>query len=764
MNIYSHSCLGQSCVRAVPALAHFSAFGKSFLALILALWCSVGIAASPDTLRPRINCPVGPLEICDTTANDANLWNADDWWDMANLSQNLPETAAAISIAATDSCPTPNLTIHYLLFLDLDGDGTTETVVNSADLPGADTIMFGNEFVPDFVGGEARRFDFRNLPAKDRYRFAIQRVATGRNMTAAIKWNTVAAPNVWVDPQLPYGTHRVRWVVRNGCGNESTCEYPVVVKDCAKPSITCVKDRTINMSRLAYFDSDTIFVRDLLLAAADNTTPGDLLEYALGKKGIDMGFPTRKDEKGMDVPVTELHWGCPEFLYGLQFAELWVKDRAGNVNTCQTKIIATDSSSRCQNLDFSMIVTGRLTTPQTFGIEGATVSIREVSSSPDRTSFRTKTLESNGSGQFNHSQFGYFFYRTFSVTPVKNDDVLNGVTSFDLALISKHILGKEPLDSPYKLIAADANKSGSVTTIDIVLLRKLILGEATQLPDSTSWRFVDKRFAFPKPENPFATPFPEFQTFTGDSAKVADFVGVKIGDVNYTATSNGRGSDVESLRDVLFFETDDRMVRAGDVVNVTFRATAPTSAYQFTLRHPGLDALSITGQKAEYFSVFADRQMLTTAWNDNGSPAAFTVTFRATRSGRLSRMLSVSGEITAAIAYNGRETASVGLRFRGSRPIPVVNAAANFELYQNAPNPFSDRTIIGFTLPAAADATLTVFDAAGRQVYAQSGFFDKGYNQVALDRAQVGTAAGLLYYRLQTPEGQFMRSMTVVPR
>jgi hypothetical protein len=38
----------------------------------------------------------------------------------------------------------------------------------------------------------------------------------------------------------------------------------------------------------------------------------------------------------------------------------------------------------------------------------------------------------------------------------------------DLVLISKHILGLEPLNSPYKMIAADANKSNSITTFDIV--------------------------------------------------------------------------------------------------------------------------------------------------------------------------------------------------------------------------------------------------------------------------------------------------------
>ena len=54
---------------------------------------------------------------------------------------------------------------------------------------------------------------------------------------------------------------------------------------------------------------------------------------------------------------------------------------------------------------------------------------------------------------------------------------------FDLVLISKHILGNEAqFDSPYKYIAADINKSGSITAFDMVQLRQLILNITTEYP------------------------------------------------------------------------------------------------------------------------------------------------------------------------------------------------------------------------------------------------------------------------------------------
>ncbi len=97
----------------------------------------------------------------------------------------------------------------------------------------------------------------------------------------------------------------------------------------------------------------------------------------------------------------------------------------------------------------------------------------------------------------------------YTVTPEKNVDPLNGVTTYDLVLISKHILGIEALDSPYKMIAADINNSGSISTIDMVELRKLILFIDTEFQNNTSWRFVDAEFVFPNASNPWATSFPE---------------------------------------------------------------------------------------------------------------------------------------------------------------------------------------------------------------------------------------------------------------
>ncbi len=77
----------------------------------------------------------------------------------------------------------------------------------------------------------------------------------------------------------------------------------------------------------------------------------------------------------------------------------------------------------------------------------------------------------------------------YTVTATKSGPALDGLSTFDLALISRHILGLESLTPVWKTLAADTNCSATITAFDIVTARKLILGINTALP-CDKWRFV----------------------------------------------------------------------------------------------------------------------------------------------------------------------------------------------------------------------------------------------------------------------------------
>ncbi len=126
----------------------------------------------------------------------------------------------------------------------------------------------------------------------------------------------------------------------------------------------------------------------------------------------------------------------------------------------------------------------------------------------------------------------------YTITPERDSNDLNGVSTFDLVLISKHILGLEIFDSPWKIIAGDANKSNSLTTFDIVEIRKVILGINNAYPANTSWRFFPAYTSFSNPATPFSAPLPpesiSISSLSGNYTG-ADFKGVKTGDANNSA-------------------------------------------------------------------------------------------------------------------------------------------------------------------------------------------------------------------------------------
>ena len=89
------------------------------------------------------------------------------------------------------------------------------------------------------------------------------------------------------------------------------------------------------------------------------------------------------------------------------------------------------------------------------------------------------------------------------------------------------------------MIAADVNNSKSISTLDLIQLRKLILGLDLQFLSNTSWRFVDAAYIFPDPTKPWLEKFPEEVYFNKLASNGnANFVAIKIGDINASAKVN----------------------------------------------------------------------------------------------------------------------------------------------------------------------------------------------------------------------------------
>ncbi|MBK7936598.1 MAG: hypothetical protein IPJ82_05700 [Lewinellaceae bacterium] len=210
---------------------------------------------------------------------------------------DLCEGDAPLTITATDLCSGANVNISYLLFLDLNGDGTMETVINSNNTPAPGTVNFNNAGNPSYTGGVPQVFDGRPVLPNEIYRWANHQSVSGTTRTASVQWKTFAQMptptnqfgSAGIAPQLPYGTHKIKWTITDGCGNETYCEYTFVVADCKAPTVVCHNGLSVNIMPTQMVQ---LWATDFLQYAEDNCTPPttytpgpNQLKFAIRKAG-----------------------------------------------------------------------------------------------------------------------------------------------------------------------------------------------------------------------------------------------------------------------------------------------------------------------------------------------------------------------------------------------------------------------------------------------------------------------------------------------
>jgi hypothetical protein len=397
-------------------------------------------------------------------------------------------------------------------------------------------------------------------------------------------------------------------------------------------------------------------------------------------------------------------------------------------------------------------IAGTISTEGNANLQGASITLSGAAS-------QNATTAANGGYSFvNLSKGG-----DFTVTPQLDKNHLNGVSTFDLVLIQKHILGVQALNSPYKMIAADANNSKSISTLDLIALRKLILNIDTHFANNTSWRFIDAAYKFPNASNPWSAAFPEVVSINDMANNVtANFVAVKIGDVNASASVNSAAAAEIRTTSNFKLKTQEQSLKAGNEYKVSFTAEdlKNIQGYQFALNldqsKVELVDIEYGVAKAENFGVFKNEGFITTSWNNKYEPGAlFTLVLRAKADAKLSSTLILNRVVSPEAYDQHNENLGIALNFEG------IQTSEAYELRQNTPNPFSDETVIGFGLPKALKATLTIRDVKGALVYKVEGNYAKGNSQLILKKSQLG-ASGVLYYTLETTEFTATKKMVIL--
>ena len=594
------------------------------------------------------------------------------------------------------------------------------------------------------------------------YSYVIDAFADGVSDGTAFTGNSNDASG-----NYPLGTHLISWAVEDGCGNITSCAYTFTVEDCKKPTPVC-----INGLASVVMNSTGM----ITLWASDFNAPETSGSFDNCTDQADLQFRLRKITPGQSELTTlneVLNLGTSALFtcddIGFSDVELYVIDEAGNWNYCTTYVSIQDNNLICTDVGGSFFnVAGTIENEYQEFIAGVSVQL----SGPNNNG--SEVTGANGAFLFEN----IFYSNNVTLTPEKNTNVLNGITTFDLVLISKHILSILPLDSPYKIIAADVNRSGAVTTLDQVKLRRLILGIDTELEENTSWRFVDKDFVFPDATNPFATIFPEIISYNGISydALASDFIGIKIGDVNGSAIPNNLlGTQDRNFDGTQFFTIENIKMEAGESYEVAFKADDFTNilGYQFTLHFDPTFVefvdlkTSPSGSLTEnnFGFTFVDQGFLTVSWDNahamtlkDGSPV-FSILLKAKKSGMLKDILEVNSNITPAESYNTASTLNVALAFNGDKY--STSSKDTFELYQNKPNPFHTSSKISFHLPETGFASLKIMDVSGQVLKVVEQEFVAGYHKVFVHHAEL-SARGVLYYQLRTKDHMATRKMILL--
>ncbi len=593
----------------------------------------------------------------------------------------------------------------------------------------------------------------------------------------------------------PFGTHRISWSAEDGCGNVRTCSYKVTIDECKKPTPICkiiiaelmpatsmVAISTVQVNNTSYDNCAVQYIK--LRRVAQGLIPGvpatripeppaPTGNKVADKIALNNWALTNLVNSPINADTAIFTCLDRKFGGGMGNVQLWVGDNKGNWDFCQTGVIlqnnmgAPDCGEPAPNNN-SAVIAGEVHTELNAMVQDVQIKV----ASPNNPILSAVT---SVTGIFNFQNL--LAGANYTVTPEKDINPLNGVTTYDLVLIQKHILGVAPLGSPYKIIAADVNRNGGVSTIDMVELRKMILRIDEVFANNTSWRFVKADYQFPDPSNPWTEQFPEISAFSNSGASMtSNFVGVKIGDVNMSATPNNLlGTEEHGKVGTALFEVNDVAVQSGETfqVGVKSKDLKNLQGYQFALNFDArmmefVDVMSNCKEitKENFGLSFLNEGIITTSWNGksaNLSPESvlFTLSFKAKSNLRLSDVLSVSSKYTVAEAYTlGGELLDVAFAFANSNNNTTI-AKEKFELYQNQPNPFKGKTVIGFNLPKADQARLVIYDNAGRLIKEIKGDFAKGYNEVTLDESDL-KGAGVLEYRLETSDNFAVKRMIIL--
>jgi len=333
-----------------------------------------------------------------------------------------------------------------------------------------------------------------------------------------------------LDP-LPLGNYRVEWTAGDGCGNATSTYQYFEVRDKKPPTPFLVDIATALMSNgmveitARFFDKGAC--NGNCLASFDDCSDVIYFTYTDILPIID--HPEWIDDDGLYYfdPLTGTQYnvtsGRLKYLEGTAHSWDPVMSTSGKAFFCEdtpttyVDVYVWDQfalNGECDdgNYDFATAylvindVDDGCGQGDVFAISGNTFN-RDTDQKVDNVNVELSKdhpeypiyVVSDGDYSFENVGVG-----VYELSADKTDAHMNGVSTLDMLLIQKHLLGVKVFDDAYDYIASDANLSNSISAADLFVLRELILAVKQELVHGKSWRFIDADYEFTNHHSPWA--------------------------------------------------------------------------------------------------------------------------------------------------------------------------------------------------------------------------------------------------------------------
>ena len=549
--------------------------------------------------------------------------------------------------------------------------------------------------------------------------------------------------SITIDTMLMPGTYNVLWTAEDDCNNtaEELCQFTIV--DDVAPVASCV--RSISTS-IGDDGMVTIWAVDFDMNGSSTDACGGALTYSFS---------------GEDRNLSSISLTCDSIPNGITVNRelmVWVWDESDNRSFCIVNYRVDDNAGVCDDvLTGNSAISGKVTTAMGDDLESANIFTTAASAA-----YNSQTAtDIAGDYVFNDNPN----YQDYTITATKDDDYLNGVSTLDLVLIQQYILGMRSFDTPYQVIAADVNGDERVSSLDLVDIRRLILGTTDQLTAEKSWVFLDANQGFGSVDNPW----PLNETINVDDLQSNElnkhFTAVKLGDVNGNAIANAALAGTRRGR-TTEMNINDVQLQANEATEIVLtQAYAETMyGFQVSMDVKGLEieSIGVNGEElpSSHYTIDNNVLKLSDVYPAGIQGIEITLHVIPQQDMMTSSAIKFDDSQIRSEIYVKESLESVELTLKYNES-PSAIQSRQFQLYQNEPNPFSNSTSIGFYIDQPAVVELSIFDMTGRQLYYNKQNYTSGQHSMIIDQSDLNSK-GLLYYQLSAGDKVATKRMIIM--